>query len=451
MIARRALRRLFTLGLLAGGLVSGCGPAPSSPAKSNGDIRRDAIVVATEQSLPSVVNIATTAINEYRDQYQDWVARQYGRRAPALRREERDVIGSGVIIDEAGYLITSYHVVSNATRVRVKLSSGEEYDARKCVGGPQKDIALLQIIAPEGRKFQAMKFANDDDLLLGETVIALGNPFGLGGSVTRGILSSKNRRPSAGDAQLDILDWLQTDADINPGNSGGPLINLRGELIGLNVAAGAGQGIGFAVPIKQVSGALSEFFTPEAANAVWFGAQVGSFNPPLTITSVQPRSPAEKAGLRVGQRVVTVNGQSPRSLVGFLQLTAGRTDLTTTLQVEVKGQSRSLTTQMISFQALFKQRLGLALRNLTLQDAFGVKPGDAVLIEQVENDGPASKVKLQPGFLLAAMDDLKSGTLLDAAKVISTKQAGDRVNLFFIVPHSFGAGAGEYNTTLTVR
>ena len=397
------------------------------------------------------MNIATTAINEYRDQYQDWVLRRYGKRAPMLRREELDSIGSGVIIDEAGYLITSFHVVSNATRVQVKLFNGEVYDARKCVAGSQKDVAMLQIIAPEGKRFQAMKFAKDDDLLLGETVVALGNPYGLGGSVTRGILSSKNRRPSSGDAQLDIPDWLQTDADINPGNSGGPLINLHGELIGINVAVGAGQGIGFAIPIKQVSAALSEFFTPEAANALWFGARVGSFNPPLIITSVQPRSPAEKAGLRVGQRVVTVNGQPPRSLVDFHRLATDRTDLTATIQVEANGQRRSITTQMISFQALVSQRLGVSLRNLTPQDAVGVNPGDAILIEQIEKNGPADQAKLQTGFLLTAVDDHKTGTLLHAADIISTKQTGDRVKIFFIVPRSFGAGAGEYNATLTVR
>ena len=115
-------------------------------------------------------------------------------------------------------------------------------------------MALLKLKTEKDERFTAVAFAQEDDLLLGETVIALGNPFGLGGSVTRGILSSKNRRPLVENAEMDVQDWLQIDAAINPGNSGGPLINLAGELIGLNVAVySKGDGIGFAIPIRAVS------------------------------------------------------------------------------------------------------------------------------------------------------------------------------------------------------
>ncbi|MFN3550036.1 MAG: S1C family serine protease, partial [Mesorhizobium sp.] len=115
-----------------------------------------------------------------------------------------------------------------------------------------------------GRRFHAVSFADPDDLFLGETVVALGNPFGLGGSVSRGILSSKTRRPERDGEAMDVADWLQTDAAINPGNSGGPLINLRGELIGLNVAIlRFAQGIGFAIPVSRISTALAEMLSPE--------------------------------------------------------------------------------------------------------------------------------------------------------------------------------------------
>src|SRR6202007_2840747 len=129
-------------------------------------------------------------------------------------------------------------------------------------------------------------------------VLALGNPFGLGCSVSRGILSAKSRVVPKESDQLDWHNWLQTDASVNPGNSGGPLVNLRGELIGLNVAILAeGQGIGFAIPIRQVSEALSAIFTPETSGkALWFGARVKVGPTPLTVTLVQPRSPADKAG-----------------------------------------------------------------------------------------------------------------------------------------------------------
>src|SRR5205807_8552756 len=166
---------------------------------------------------------------------------------------------------------TNLHVVRRAGTVWVKLADGREFEARPIVGNTRKDVALLKLVARGNGKFKAVKFAKDDDLLLGETVLSLGNPFGLGGSVSRGILSSKNRVVPKEADQLDWPNWLQTDASINPGNSGGPLVNLRGELIGLNVAIlSQAQGIGFAIPIRQVSEALSGIFTPETSGkALW--------------------------------------------------------------------------------------------------------------------------------------------------------------------------------------
>jgi S1-C subfamily serine protease len=444
---KKLLERSLSSGLVAW-LMAGSLSIPAVALEA--DVRRDLTVETIEKVLPSVVNIATASVVNYPDGYEEAFTRFYGKRPPT---EKLNSIGSGVIIDEDGYLLTNLHVLRRASHVQVKLWNGELYDAEPRVATSQKDVALLQIIAPRGKKFQAMKFAKDDDLLLGETVIALGNPYGLGGSVTRGILSSKNRRISSGQEQLGFQDWLQTDADINPGNSGGPLINLRGELIGINAAVyreDQGMGVGFAIPIKQVSAALPDFFTLEAFDGNWFGARIGPFNPPLTITSVQPRSPADKAGLRVGQVITTVNGQSPRSLAEFHRLATANADLTATIQVEADGQRRSTITQMITFKDLIQQRLGAVLRDLTPADV-GIKPGDGVIIEQIEKNSPADKAKLRPGFLLTAADDRKTGTLLNAADVVSAKQTGERLKLSFIVPRSFGARAGDYNTTLTVR
>lgn len=410
--------------------------------------------------MPSVVNIATTELNDYRNPLLDQQYRRFfGLRAPVEGKVEgQGSIGSGVIIDEVGYLITNLHVVSNTFRVLVKLANGEVYEAEKCVGTSIQDIALLKIKAPEGKKFKAMKFAPDDDLLLGESVIAMGNPYGLGGSVSRGILSSKNRRPDAGPGKLEYPDWLQTDADINPGNSGGPLINLRGEMIGINARVyreQEGMGVGFAIPVKQVSAALSEFFTPEVVNSLWFGAEVSSFDAPLTVRSVQPGSPAEQAGLRVDQRIVSVNGNQPRTLVDFQRLIVQRSERSESvaIQIEDHGQTRTLTAKLVPYDELTQQRLGMVLRNITFQTqaAAGAVQGEAVMIDQVEKGSPADVAKLQPGFIITGIDTRRTGYLLDAAKVISTKKSGDPVEVTFVVPRSSGAGAGQYRTTLTVR
>lgn len=427
-------------------------------AAPEADVRRDATVEVVEKVMPSVVNIAVETVTERSDPYYQMLRKYYN-----WPKEQRQLFsaGSGVIIDEAGFLITNFHVVQEATRVQVKLSNGEVYDARKCVFTTQRDIALLQIILPENKKsqkFQAMKFALDDDLLLGESVIAFGNPYGLGGSVTRGILSSKNRRLSSGNEPLDVPDWLQTDADINPGNSGGPLINLRGELIGINVAVhreDQGMGVSFAIPVRQINAALSEFFTPEAANSYWFGARAGAFNAPLTVNFVQPRSPAEKAGLRVGQKIVSVNGAAPRNLAEFQSRVTERkdTDQLATLQVEDEGERRSLKVQLVAFDDLNRQRLGLVLRNITTQTApeLGVRPGEALVIESVERGSPADRLNLRPGFLISALDDRKTRDVINAANIISSKTAGERMKVSFHVPPRFGNRYGNYQSTVTLR
>ncbi|NDA65327.1 MAG: hypothetical protein EBY09_01605, partial [Verrucomicrobia bacterium] len=227
------------------------------------DVRRDATVTAVERAMPSVVNIATTTVVDNTDPAFRWRAEFFGYRVRPQLAEVPSSVGSGVIIDETGYVLTNEHVVKGANRIWVKLMDGREIEAERVAGTRKTDVALLKMKTKEGDKFTPMRFAADDDLLLGETVITLGNPFGLGGSVSKGILSSKSRRPANEDSALDVADWLQTDAAINPGNSGGPLINVRGELIGLNVAVyREGHGIGFAIPIKRVNEALSRYFTP---------------------------------------------------------------------------------------------------------------------------------------------------------------------------------------------
>src|SRR5438128_1132546 len=206
------------------------GVALTLPAFGAGeaDARRDATVEAVERVMPCVVNIGTETIVESNEPFEQMLREFWG---PYYRRRQPDAhysLGSGVIIDENGYVLTNLHVVRRASKVWVKLADGREFEARPIVGNTHKDVALLKLLTKGNEKFKAVKFAKDDDLLLGETVLALGNPFGLGGSVSRGILSSKNRRPPLETEPLDVADWLQTDAAINPGSSGGPLIELPG-------------------------------------------------------------------------------------------------------------------------------------------------------------------------------------------------------------------------------
>ena len=450
---------------LAGWLAFGFFPLPALPATLGADIRRDATVETIEQVMPSVVNIATaTVVERAGDPSLEMMRRYFGWQVPTERHEEPYSVGSGVIVDDKdGYILTNLHVLEHATRVHVKLWDGRIYDADPLVYTPLKDVALLKLRAKPGEKFKAIKFAKNDDLLLGETVLALGNPYGLGGSVTRGILSSKNRRPASGSEQLNAQDWLQTDADINPGNSGGPLINLRGELIGINVRVyreGEGMGVGFAIPIKQIAEALSEFFTPEIKDGLWFGASVAQTgSDPLVISAVRNGSPADKAGLRAGQRVVQVNGETPRNVVDFNRLVTANTNHQAVLQIEQNGERRLVKTQLVPFDELARlinQKLGLALVKLTPQNAGNspVKPGKGLYIEKVTPHSPADEVQLQSGFLLTAIDDRATGDLISVADALSTKKSGDRVRLAVVVPRRINNSYVEYrpaSVTLAVR
>jgi S1-C subfamily serine protease len=226
------------------------------------DARRDATVEAVKKVLPSVVNIATEEVVPIRDPMENLFREFFDPYYRGRQPNTQFSLGSGVVIDEEGYIVTNFHVVGRARRVWVRLHDGREFEADKVAVSPSTDVALIRIRAKAGEKFAAIRFAADDDLLLGETVLALGNPFGLGGSVSKGILSSKTRRPPTDSEPMDLADWLQTDAAINPGNSGGPLVNLNGELIGINVAVlNQAQGIGFAIPVRRVSEKLGEIYS----------------------------------------------------------------------------------------------------------------------------------------------------------------------------------------------
>jgi S1-C subfamily serine protease len=409
------------------------------------DIRRDATVIAIEKVLPSVVNIATETVLEYHEWYDTMLREFYGWSRTPVHQEKSVSLGSGVIIDADGYVLTNLHVVRRASRIQVKLWDGREYDAEPLVATPGSDVALLKLKTKPGEKFKAIKFAPDDDLLLGETVIALGNPYGLGGSVTRGILSSKNRRPSTGDEPLDVQDWLQTDAAINPGNSGGPLVNLHGELIGLNVAVyrenggERGLGVGFSIPVKQVSAAISHFFTPEVTDSLWFGAQLKSGAGPFEVLAIQPASPAAKAGLTPGDRILEVDGKVPQSLIECNRLLVG-TDHTPRLMIDHQGQRQTISVRLISFEDLVKHRLGLTVLEITPQAApgLGVRPGQALFIEGVEKNSPAERAEIQRGYLLAALDDQNATTLRSVAEVLSGKKKGDSVRLTLVLPRRLG-------------
>lgn len=433
----------------------------------NTDIRRTPTVTAVQQVMPSVVNIRTESYVERADRYNAGFFSFYG--PPHL--EAQQALGSGVIIDEDGYLLTNLHVVRRASRIQVKLSQeagGDVYDVQPVFfAREEKDIALLKIIPKKkGEKFKAVKLAKDDDELLGETVIAMGNPFGLEGSVSQGILSSKQRGTGKEGEPLGVANWLQTDASINPGNSGGPLINVRGELIGLNVAIyqeAQGSPIGFAIPIKEVRSALTELFTPEtfAVNPRWFGAHISGGGSRLVVVSTDAGSPADKAGLKRGDIILTLDGKKPQN---FMELSkwmrdTDRSDFT--MSVDRGGEKQNVNVKLIRFGDLLRQKLGMDLQELTpeLAQSFSsqtlhITQDTGLAVARVEHGGPADKAGLRTAQIVVQVDGQPVNSLFRIFELIALRNPGDEVQMLVLVPQISGndiLGYRQAVTTLKIR
>jgi serine protease Do len=393
------------------------------------DIRRDATVNAVEQVMPSVVNIATKGKIPVRNPFEQMRRQMLGQQM----FDEFIAAGSGVVFDENGYLLTNEHVIEGADQIQVRFGTGTNTYTATVIGSDEKtDVALLKLNAKPGEKFHAIKLAREDDLLLGETVLALGNPVGLGGSVTRGILSSKSRTAPQEGAALDIPNYLQTDAPINPGNSGGPLVNLRGELIGINVkvlretrTGEPVEGIGFAIPIRLVEDALSETFPTEYVKSYWFGARVKVGTYPLAIMSVQPESPAGKAGLKAGDVVMQVNGKVPKTFLDFNDLLASNATAEIPITIRRGDNVNDVHVRMVPEQTVFnakmiREKLGITLE----QSPYGF------VITDVQPDSPAGVAGLKPKIIIQAIDlQAPPENITDLAKLLYGKKKGESVSM----------------------
>ena len=406
------------------------------------NVRETPVVKAVSKTLPSVVNIRTETVVQVRDPFaelfQDFWNPYYRKPREDIRRS----LGSGVVIHEEGYVLTNDHVVRRATKIRVKFADGREFDADRVAYDQRSDLALLRINKPKGSKtkFSPVQFARDGDLLLGETVIALGNPFGLGGSVSQGILSSRDRQSPRTGEVLDIENWLQTDAAINPGNSGGPLINLKGELIGINVAVHReGQGIGFAIPIARVQETLSEFFAPEQLRGLWFGARVTIDGDNLRLSRVEPNSPAAKAGLRRGDKVVQINDNHVTDFVGWAKEVGGRGLKTVRLKIFRGGRFLTIPVTLLPEEKVFnskaiEERLGITVRTLTqrMAEQLSMSFYGGYLITNVEKSAPGARANLEPGGVIQRVDGKQPESLVAFAKDILSRQSGDFVHLSIV-------------------
>ena len=411
-------------------------------------------VALSKQARPLVVHISSTpsvtGSGTLRDEgpFRDFWQRFFGERFPqGPVPSPRQSVGSGFIVDPNGYIVTNDHVVEDEGELTVKLSDGSEHRAMVAGRDPKTDIALIKIDVD--RRLPVVRLGDSAALEVGEWVLAIGNPFGLDHTVTSGIVSAKGRRIGTG----PYNNFIQTDASINPGNSGGPLINLRGEVVGVNTAifsrGGGNIGIGFAIPINLVKGLLPQLKDKGKVTRGWLGVTIGDVDPETRrteargalVTNVTRGSPAEAAGVRIGDIIVAFDGAAIGKS-SDLSLTVARTPVGKAVDVMVlrDGRRVSLTVRIGRLRddeavvALEQgNELGLTVREMNRPFAGG--PGSwesrGVVVTGVESGSPADQARIRVGDVILEIDRKPIGGVQDFWRVVAG--LGDGSSILFLV------------------
>ncbi len=432
--------------------------------------RPDSFADQAEKLSPAVVNISTTTIvsdgpssdmpqfppgSPFEEFFKNFGDNDRKRRASSL--------GSGFIIDNEGIVVTNYHVIENAEEITVSLSDDQSFKA-KVLGQDQKtDIAVLKI-DPENVELTAVKFGDSDSLRVGDWVLAIGNPFGLGGTVTAGIVSARGR--DIGNGPYD--DFIQTDASINRGNSGGPLFNLEGEVIGINTAifsqSGGSVGIGFAISsnlAKRVTAQLEEFGTTRRG---WLGVFIQEVTPDIAdslglesaegalVSSVNEKSPADVAGIEPGDVIVSFDGKTIEKMRDLPRIVA-ETDIGAKVAVDLFREGKSMTV-LVELGELEKAdlvgvakedvdndrksfgSLGFSVENLTgdLAIELGLDAElTGVVVTEVIARSPAAEKGLEPGDVIRRFGQRRVETAAAFAEAVGKAKESGRSGILILV------------------
>ncbi|MBZ0059045.1 serine endoprotease DegP [Leclercia barmai] len=350
-------------------------------------------------------------------------------------------LGSGVIIDAAkGYVVTNNHVVDNATSIKVQLSDGRKLDAKMVGKDPRSDIALIQIQDP--KNLTAIKLADSDALRVGDYTVAIGNPFGLGETVTSGIVSALGR---SGLNAENYENFIQTDAAINRGNSGGALVNLNGELIGINTAIlapdGGNIGIGFAIPsnmVKNLTAQMVEFgqvkrgelgilgteLNSELAKAMKVDAQRGAF-----VSQVMPNSSAAKAGIKAGDVITTLNGK-PVSSFAALRAEVGSMPVGSKVSLGLLREGKPVTVNLELQQSSQNQvDAGTIFSGIEGADMSNKGQDKGVSVDNVKANSPAARIGLKKGDVIIGANQQPVKNIAELRKILDSKPSVLALNI----------------------
>ena len=408
--------------------------------------RRTPVVIAVQGVMPAVVNIQVEGA--IRQQAVDPFFGFFGRD----RTYRTQSVGSGFVWAPDGIIVTNAHVIEGASTIIANMSDGRQFQARVIGVDPDSDLAVLRVDAPG---LPAVSIGRSSDLLIGETVIAVGNPFGLSGTVTTGVISAIGRSVPSQEQGRTFTDFIQTDASINPGNSGGPLLNIEGQVIGINVAIYAqAQNIGFAIPVDRARKIVEDLRRFGAVQTAWIGVVTATITPEeakrleleatrgALVTRIFSESPAERSGLRAGDAIVGVGSSPVESRESFSTLTAtavpGRT-----LRMRVRRNGATVDLPITPGNP--PRDLGIRI----LEQIGGLEvreSGSRIVISEVRRGSRAANIGLAPGDLIVAVGGVETSSIEELNEQVARSSERTSIVLAvargrFIYTISFPMGA----------
>ena len=417
--------------------------APASPPAAAAASEEETLPDVVERVSRSVVSIESKQTVRGRIDHPLFNDPFWRRFFDIPRERERENRGSGVIVSAEGYVLTNNHLVGGAREIRVKLEDGRELDAEIVGADPRSDVAVLKI---EGEDLPVVPLGSSSELRLGQTVIAIGYPFGIGQTVTKGIVSAQGRALRL----VEYEDFIQTDAAINPGNSGGALINARGELVGINTAiasrTGGSHGIGFAIPIDFARSIMNSIIATGSVVRGYIGVNLQNVTPEMVeyfslpgpggalISQVLEDSPAARAGIERGDVIVEFDGKKVESLE-HLRMLAAQSQPGKKVKVSVvrDGKRKSLTVEMgrrpddeeqvepVEAEEISPLFLGVGLQTLSdrYRDELDI-PADVggVIVTEVQSGTPASRAGLRRGDVIVEVNRAKIENMEDFRRVM---------------------------------